>query len=157
MAGAVNRMSQNVRTKAVRMTIFLSSQDKFEGTSECSAVKKRLIASHKRAGLRMDDDSVPKALIDAMDDLDDWKHFTRSGLSKNVLITQREYACQRRAISLKRLKFYRCQRGHHGSQDHISRQPVYLYPFALILFRSETGARLFAFFPLHLCLNVSTD
>jgi hypothetical protein len=46
---------------------------KFEGTSECSAVKKRLITSHKRAGLRMDDDPVPKALIDAMDDLDDFK------------------------------------------------------------------------------------
>ena len=35
--------------------------------------KKRLITSHKRAGLRMDDDPVPKALIDAMDDLDDFK------------------------------------------------------------------------------------
>jgi len=39
---------------------------------------------------------VPKALIDAMDDLDDfkplWKHFTRSSLSKNVLITQHKYA-----------------------------------------------------------------
>ena len=71
MVQAVNRMSQNVRTKAVRMTIFLSSQDKFEGTSECSAVKNG--SSHQRAGLRMDDDSVPKALIDAMDDLDDFK------------------------------------------------------------------------------------
>jgi hypothetical protein len=30
--------------------------------------KKRLITSHKRAG-----DPVPKALIDAMDDLDDFK------------------------------------------------------------------------------------
>src|SRR5262245_40594811 len=30
-----------------------------------------------------------------------WKHFTRSSLSKNVLITQRKYACQIRAISLK--------------------------------------------------------
>jgi hypothetical protein len=48
---------------------------KFEGTSECSAAKKRLITSHKRAGLRMDDDPVPKALIDAMDDLDDFKPF----------------------------------------------------------------------------------
>ena len=35
--------------------------------------KKRLITSHKHAGLRMDDDPVPKALIDAMDDLDDFK------------------------------------------------------------------------------------
>jgi len=35
--------------------------------------KKRLIKSHKRAGLRMVDDPVPKALIDAMDDLDDFK------------------------------------------------------------------------------------
>src|SRR5262245_42275075 len=78
-------MSQNVRTKAVRMTIFLLSQDKFEGTSECSAAKKRLITSHKRAGLRMDDDPVPKGLIDAMDDLDDFKpllkHFTRRALA----------------------------------------------------------------------------
>ena len=128
---------------------------KFDGTSVCSAVKNG--SSHRiNAPSKEDDDPVPKALIDAMDDRC-WKHFTRSRLSKNVLITQRKYACQRRAISLKRLKFYRCQRGHHGSQDHISRQPVYLYPFALILFRSETGARLFAFFPLHLCLNVSTD
>ena len=31
---------------------------------------KRII---QRAGLRMDDDPVPKALIDAMDDLDDFK------------------------------------------------------------------------------------
>jgi hypothetical protein len=36
-------------------------------------VKKRLIRSHKHMGLRMDDDPVPKALIDAMDDLDDFK------------------------------------------------------------------------------------
>jgi hypothetical protein len=78
MAEAVNRMSQNVRTKAVRMTIFLSSQAKFEGTSECSAAKKRLIKSHKRAGLTMDDDPVPKALIDAMDDLDDFKPLLES-------------------------------------------------------------------------------
>ena len=35
--------------------------------------KKRLITSHKQAGLRMHDDPVPKALIDAMDDLDDFK------------------------------------------------------------------------------------
>ena len=35
--------------------------------------KKRFITSHKRAGLRMDDDSVPKALINAMDDLYDFK------------------------------------------------------------------------------------
>ena len=65
MAEAVNRMSQNVRTKAVRMTISLSSQDKFEGTSERSAAKKRLVTSHKRAGLRMDDG--------AMGDLNDFK------------------------------------------------------------------------------------
>ena len=73
MAGAVNRMSQNVRTKAVRRIIFPSSQDKIRRDSECSGVKKRLVTSHKRAGLRMDDDPVPKALIDAMDDLDDVK------------------------------------------------------------------------------------
>jgi hypothetical protein len=71
MAQAVNRMSQNVRTKAVRMTIFLSSQDKISKGMLCR--KKRLITSHKRAGLRMDDDPMPKALIDAMDDLDDFK------------------------------------------------------------------------------------
>jgi hypothetical protein len=71
MAEAVNRMSQNVRTKAVRMTIFLSSQDKISKGMLCR--KKRLITSHKRAGLRMDDDPMPKALIDAMDDLDDFK------------------------------------------------------------------------------------
>ena len=47
------------------------TRTKFEGTSECSAVKNG--SSHKRAGLRMDDDPVPKALIDAMDDLDDFK------------------------------------------------------------------------------------
>ena len=35
--------------------------------------KNGFITSHKRAGLRMDDDPVPKALIDAMDDLDDFK------------------------------------------------------------------------------------
>src|SRR5262245_52550037 len=29
-----------------------------------------------------------------------WKHFTRSSLSKNVLITQRKYACQIRDMSL---------------------------------------------------------
>jgi hypothetical protein len=93
MAQAVNRMSQNVRTKAVRMTIFLSSQDKISKGMLCR--KKRLITSHKRAGLRMDDD--------AMDDLDDFKplYFTRSSLSKNVLITQRKFACQIRARSLK--------------------------------------------------------
>jgi len=66
-------MSQNVRTTAVRETIFLSSHDKFEGTRERAAAKKRLVTSHNRAGLRMDDDPVPKALIDAMDDLDDFK------------------------------------------------------------------------------------
>jgi hypothetical protein len=71
MAQAVNRMSQNVRTKAVRMTIFLSSQDKISKGMLCR--KKRLITSHKHAGLRMDDDPMPKALIDAMDDLDDFK------------------------------------------------------------------------------------
>jgi hypothetical protein len=48
----------------------------------------------------MDDDPMPKALIGAMDDLDDfkrcWKHFTRSSLSKSVLITQRNYAVRDR-------------------------------------------------------------
>ena len=72
MAEAVNRMSQNVRTKAVRMTIFLSSQDKIRRDKRMLCREKRLITSHKHAGLRMDD-PVPKALIDAMDDLDDLK------------------------------------------------------------------------------------
>ena len=66
-------MSQNVRTKTERMTIFLSSQDKIRRDKRMLCRKKRLIKSHKRAGLRMVDDPVPKALIDAMDDLDDFK------------------------------------------------------------------------------------
>jgi hypothetical protein len=61
-------MSQNVRTKAVRMTISLSSQDKIRRDKRMLCRKKRLITSLKRAG-----DPVPKALIDAMDDLDDFK------------------------------------------------------------------------------------
>jgi hypothetical protein len=72
MAHAVNRMSQNVWTKAARITISLSSQDKIRRDKRGLCRKKRLITSHKRAGLRMDDDPV-KALIDAMDDLDDFK------------------------------------------------------------------------------------
>ena len=70
----------------------------------------RSCQSNKRAGLRMDDDPVPKALIDAMDDLDDSKPLlealTRSSLSKGLLITQRKYACQRRAIPLECRLFY---------------------------------------------------
>ena len=73
MVAAVNQMSQNVRTKAVKMTISLSSQDKIRRDKRLLGRKKRLIASHKRAGLRMDDDPVPKALIDAMDDFDDFQ------------------------------------------------------------------------------------
>jgi hypothetical protein len=61
-------MSQNVRTKAVGMTIFLSSQDKIRRDKRMLCRQKRLITSHKPAG-----DPVPKALIDAMDDLDDFK------------------------------------------------------------------------------------
>jgi hypothetical protein len=38
---------------------FITGQ-KFEGTSEYSAAKKRLSTPHKRAGPRMDDDPVPK-------------------------------------------------------------------------------------------------
>ena len=68
MAQAVNRMSQNVRTKAVRRIIFLSSQDKIRRDKRMLCRKKRLITSHKRAR----DDPVPKALIDAMDDPDDF-------------------------------------------------------------------------------------
>src|SRR5262249_9021324 len=52
MAGAVNRMSQNVRTKALRVTIFLSSQDKIRRDKRMLCRKKRLITSHKRAGDR---------------------------------------------------------------------------------------------------------
>ena len=66
-------MSQNVRTKAVRMTISLSSQDKIGRDKRTLCREKRLMPSHKHAGLRMDDDPVPKALKDAMDDLDDFK------------------------------------------------------------------------------------
>ena len=73
MVQAVNQMSQNVRTKAVRRIIFLSSQDKIRRDERMLCRKKRLITSHKRAGLKEDDDPVPKALIDAMDDLDDFK------------------------------------------------------------------------------------
>ena len=165
MVEAVNRMSQNVKTKAVRMTISLSSQDKIRRDTRNALPQKtahrialtrgpkdgrrfRAKGSHRRDGRSRRFQTVV-AVVGSTSHT--------PACPKNVLITRRKYACQRRAISLKRLKFYRCQRGHHGSQDHISRQPVYLYPFALILFRSETGARLFAFFPLHLCLNVSTD
>jgi hypothetical protein len=66
-------MSQNVRTKAVRRTIFFHHRTKFEGDKRILCREKRLITSHKRAGLRMDDDPVPKAHMDAMDDLDDFK------------------------------------------------------------------------------------
>jgi hypothetical protein len=59
-------MSQNVRTKAVRRTIFLSSQDKIRRDKRMLCRKNG--SSHRinaRAGLRIDDD--------AMDDLDDFK------------------------------------------------------------------------------------
>ncbi len=68
MAQAVNRMSQNVRTKAVRMSIFLSSQDKIRRDKRMLCRKKRLLTSHKRAG-----EPVPKALKDTMDDPNDFK------------------------------------------------------------------------------------
>ena len=50
------------------MTIFPSSQDKIRRDKRMLCREKTLIASHERAG-----DAVPKALIDAMDDLDDFK------------------------------------------------------------------------------------
>ena len=71
--------------------------------------KKRLITSHKRAGLRC---TIPCQRLSStrwtISTISNrcWKHFTRSSLSKNVLITQRKYACQIRAISLKCLKFH---------------------------------------------------
>jgi hypothetical protein len=43
--------------------------------------KKRLITSHKRAG-----DPVPKALIDAMDDLDDFKPLLEAALHTLQLV-----------------------------------------------------------------------
>jgi hypothetical protein len=66
-------MSQNVRTKAARMTISLSSQDKIRRDKRMLCREKRLIRSHKHVGLRMDDDPVPKAVLDTMDDLDDFQ------------------------------------------------------------------------------------
>jgi hypothetical protein len=53
---------------------FIAGQNS-KGQANALPQKNRLITSHKRAGLRMDDDPVPKALIDAMDDLDDFKPF----------------------------------------------------------------------------------
>ena len=77
--------------------------------------KKRLITSHKRASLRMDDDPVPKALMDAVDDLDDFKpllealhtlQLVQKCANNTANICLRKYACQIRAISVICLKIY---------------------------------------------------
>ena len=133
---AVNRMSQNVRTKAVRRTIFLSSQNKiqrdkrmlcrekipgevistFREFSKRGSSARNDDASHKRAGPRMDDDPVPKALMDAMDDLEDFQTVVGSTSQSSQslatsTITKHEhgslyFACQIRAISVICLKIY---------------------------------------------------
>jgi hypothetical protein len=104
MGEAVNRMSQNVRTKAVRRTIFLSSQDKIRRDKRMPWRKKRLITSHKRADVR--DGRRSRAKGSHRRDGRSRRFQTVVGSTShapaclNALITSENSACQRRAISL---------------------------------------------------------
>src|SRR5262249_21000109 len=95
------------------------------------------------------------ALIDTMDDLEDFQTVVgstlHSSLSKNVLITQRQFACQRRAISLKYRHnlFEGGSYRRRGEADH--EQPVptlslILLPLSLLRARPGTALRLLSAF-----------
>src|SRR5262245_39094420 len=94
MVELFNQMSQNVRTKAVRMTIFLSSQDQIRRDKRMLCRKKRFITSHNSRPygwmtIPYQRLSETRWTISRISNRC-WKHFTRSSLSKNVLITQRK-------------------------------------------------------------------
>src|SRR5262249_52542763 len=105
---------------------FLSSQDKIQGQAN-ARINARAVPC-QRLSTRWTISTISNRC---------WKHFTRSSLSKNVLITQRKYACQIQAIWLKyRAQFIRRwqlpEAGRSGPRttgSHFIPYPFALYPF----------------------------